>query len=180
MSLLLRFLNGLLFVLPAYIANSSPTVLGGGSTIDGGKTAPDGRPILGAHKTWQGLGGGILLGVSTGFLVFLIGNYGLKSVFHLSNSLIDCLLRAFLLSLGTHIGDLTCSFVKRRLRIRSGEPFLVVDQLGFFLFAVLFAAPLYWQELGWLNFAIWTGLTLGVHPLFNLIAWAAGLQEEIL
>lgn len=178
MNILLQFINGFLYILPAYVANSSPTVVGGGPTIDGGKTAPDARPIFGNHKTWRGLFGGISLGVLTGLLVFLIGTYLLKSHFTLLGTLSDCLFRALLLSTGTHIGDLLGSFIKRRINISSGEPFPIFDQIGFFLFAILLASPYYW--FGWLNFGLWLVITLGVHPLFNLIAWAAGLQKEIL
>ncbi|NIQ06008.1 MAG: CDP-archaeol synthase [Candidatus Korarchaeota archaeon] len=177
MGLLSNFLNGLLFILPAYISNSSPTVVGGGPSIDGGKKARDGTPILGPHKTWRGLIGGITLGVLMGILVFLIGNYLLQSTFTLARSLADCLVRALLLSVGTHVGDLLGSFIKRRMNLRSGAPFPIFDQTGFFIFAILLSAPFYW--FGWLNLVIWFFITLGVHPLFNLIAWASGLQEDL-
>lgn len=178
MGLVYRFLNGLLFILPAYIANSSPTVIGGGRSIDNGKKAFDGRPIFGPHKTWRGLAGGIFLGISTGGLV-----YGLTSSFsHLSLELATspsaCLFRAFLLSLGTHIGDLLGSFTKRRLNIKAGGSFPFFDQLGFYIFAILVSAPFYW--FGLLDFFVWLAITVCIHPLFNLIAWVLGLQEKIL
>lgn len=178
MNLFYRFLNGLLFILPAYIANSSPTVVGGGSSIDNGKKAFDGRPLFGPHKTWLGLVGGILLGVATGALV-----YGLTYSFphlplELAVSLSACFFRAFLLSLGTHFGDLLGSFTKRRLNKKAGDSFPFFDQLGFYLFAILVSAPFYW--FGWVNFFVWLIITIGVHPLFNFFAWVMGLQDNVL
>ncbi|GAI48998.1 unnamed protein product, partial [marine sediment metagenome] len=50
------------FILPAYVANATPVVLGGGKPIDSGKKFTDGRPIFGAGKTWRGFVSGIATG----------------------------------------------------------------------------------------------------------------------
>jgi CDP-diglyceride synthetase len=50
MGLLETFLLAFWFILPAYAANASPVVFGGGKPIDGGRKFFDGRPIFG---TWE-------------------------------------------------------------------------------------------------------------------------------
>ena len=57
--------------LPAYFANASPVLLGGGGPLDGGSKWIDGKPILGSHKTIKGTTIGILAGVTVGVLVRL-------------------------------------------------------------------------------------------------------------
>jgi len=54
------------FGLPAWIANASPVLGGGGRAIDGGRFYRDGRRILGDGKTIRGFIVGIIFGVLTG------------------------------------------------------------------------------------------------------------------
>jgi CDP-2,3-bis-(O-geranylgeranyl)-sn-glycerol synthase len=59
-------LHALWLFLPAYLANMAPVFVakllpGWNAPIDGGRKAADGRPLLGAGKTWRGLAGGTLL-----------------------------------------------------------------------------------------------------------------------
>jgi CDP-2,3-bis-(O-geranylgeranyl)-sn-glycerol synthase len=70
-------LYGLLFFLPAYVANMSPLLVakvipGWKAPIDGGRMAKDGRRVLGAGKTWRGLVGGTVLGAVTAVVVALL------------------------------------------------------------------------------------------------------------
>jgi CDP-2,3-bis-(O-geranylgeranyl)-sn-glycerol synthase len=79
--------------------------------IDGNRSMPDGRPILGSHKTWRGLVTGTLAAGLVGLLVargFLIG----------------ALFGALALT-----GDLLSSFIKRRSGRTSGESVPLLDQL---------------------------------------------------
>lgn len=170
--------SGLLFVLPAYLANSIPTLLGGKKPVDLGRRFLDGKRIFGDHKTWQGLGGGLTIGICTGVVIFLLAKFLFPHIEVKGGiGLFDSLYRALLLSIGTHVGDLAGSFIKRRLKIDPGDPFPVFDQIGFFIFAILVASPFYW--FGWLKFVIWLCITLVMHPLTNFISWLVGIQEEI-
>jgi len=56
-------------MLPAYLANSSAVVLGGGPPVDMGKEFGDAR-LLGDGKTWRGFFGGTL----SGFVLAMIMN----------------------------------------------------------------------------------------------------------
>ena len=52
--------------LPAWIANATPVLGGGGKPIDGGRFYSDGRRILGDGKTIRGFIVGIIFGLLTG------------------------------------------------------------------------------------------------------------------
>jgi CDP-2,3-bis-(O-geranylgeranyl)-sn-glycerol synthase len=67
-------LHGLLFFLPAYVANMSPLLVARviprwTAPIDGGRVAKDGLRVLGPGKTWRGLVGGTVLGAVTALVV---------------------------------------------------------------------------------------------------------------
>jgi len=70
-------LHGLLFFLPAYVANMSPVfaarlVPRWNAPIDGGRVAKDGKRLLGPGKTWRGLAGGAVAGALTAGVVSLV------------------------------------------------------------------------------------------------------------
>lgn len=159
----------LLFIVPGYISNAGMVIVGGGKSIDGGKTWKDGRRIFGDHKTWNGLvKGPLYVGIPISFAIFLLflvlwpaiemipvegiglGIYKLYSdlsyyqYYFIGGTfpigLLMLFLRIFLSSYGAVIGDLLGSFLKRRFNIQSGAPFWVIDQLDFAIFAILFAS----------------------------------------
>jgi predicted MPP superfamily phosphohydrolase len=78
--------------------------------LDRGYHFPDGKPLLGAHKTFRGLFGAVAAGTVGGLIFGFPWWLGLG---------------AGLLSMA---GDLASSFIKRRLRISSGEIVPVLDQ----------------------------------------------------
>ena len=122
MALLDLIIQALWFILPAYLANASPVIFAklakGKYPIDCGLKWSDGRPILGAGKTWPGLLGGIFVGALVG---------GIQGA----------ILVGFLLALGALLGDMTKSFFKRRLRMDRGESWPFVDQWDFLIGALL-------------------------------------------
>ena len=122
------------YILPAYVANGSPVLVGGGRPIDGGRTWKDGRRIFGDGKTWRGFFGGVAFGTVTGVVQYFItpGFYG---------DLRTAVLLAFLLSFGALLGDLIGSFLKRRANLPRGAPAIGLDQLGFLLAALTLAYP---------------------------------------
>ncbi len=82
-----------------------------GRPLDGGRILRDGRPLLGASKTWRGFGAALL---TTPILAMLLG---------LSWVL------GFIAALGAMSGDLFASFIKRRLGRRPTESVLLLDQI---------------------------------------------------
>ena len=65
----------LIFILPAYIANSTPVIFGGGTPMDFGRKAWDRKRCLGDGKTWRGFIAGIAMGTLAGAAIAgLLGN----------------------------------------------------------------------------------------------------------
>ena len=104
--------QSLWFFLPAYVANATPVVLGGGTPMDLGRNFLDGRRILGDGKTFRGF----ILAIAAGTL---IGALQLRPLI------------GFVMALGAMLGDLAVSFIKRRLGMERGAPLPVGDQLDF-------------------------------------------------
>lgn len=152
----------LLFILPAYVANATPVLLGGGMPVDFGRRAWDGRRLLGDGKTWRGLFSGLLAGILVGALeAGLLGDPRFYAL-------------GMLLSLGAMLGDLFGSFVKRRLGFVRGHPFFLMDQLPFMLFALALASPLFLPSPEGIVFlAI---VTYILHISTNMLANKLGLK----
>ena len=59
-----NFIEAIIFIFPAFVANAAPVLLGRGSRfnapIDGGRYWVDNRRILGDGKTIRGFSGGVL------------------------------------------------------------------------------------------------------------------------
>jgi CDP-2,3-bis-(O-geranylgeranyl)-sn-glycerol synthase len=162
-------LNDLLIAIyvavPAYVANSTPVVLGGGAPIDRGREFVDGRRILGSNKTVKGFEYGLLFGsVAALAEAILFRNFLLVLV-------------GILASLGALLGDLFGAFLKRRLDIPPGHPLPVVDQLDFILGALVLTSPL-------LNITIDAVLilviaTIPIHLLSNAVAYMLRLKKRL-
>lgn len=122
--------EALWLILPAYIANSSAVIMGGGTPVDFGKTW-HGKRIFGDGKTWRGLLGGTLAGIVTGFLINMVSpstyeKYPVSFFIILS------------LSWGALFGDLSFSFIKRQRGKKRGEKWIPFDQLDFLIGAFVF------------------------------------------
>jgi CDP-2,3-bis-(O-geranylgeranyl)-sn-glycerol synthase len=143
--------------LPAYIANATPVILGGGGPLDGGRDWVDGKPLLGDHKTIRGTLSGLVAGIIVGLMQ--------RSLF-----------RGALLSIGAIVGDLVGSFFKRRINMKPGALLPIADQMGFIVFAVILVslaepAPTLDRAIGILI------ATLPIHYLTNVVAWLLKLKS---
>lgn len=109
------------------LANGSPVVASAwlrhrfDRPIDGGRVWRDGRPLLGASKTWRGLLAGCL---ATGLFSLLAGLGWLFGV---------------VFGLIALAGDMLSSFVKRRLGLASSARATGLDQIPESLLPMLFA-----------------------------------------
>ncbi len=171
MWILAAVLHVLYYISPAYCANAF-AVFGGGKPIDFGLSL-SGRRILGDGKTWRGLFIGLFFSTLFGFFWFSASSSGPLSQtyynefnFHISNPLFG-----FYLGLGALLGDISASFLKRRLGIPRGQPLWVIDQLDFvfgaLLFAYLFGLPL----LSPVEVIILLIITPAFHLFGNFIAY---------
>ena len=144
--------------LPAYIANATPVLLGGGPPLDGGRTWVDDQPLFGDHKTVRGTLSGIIVGIAVGILQ-------------------THLLWGVLLSVGAIGGDIVISFIKRRIKLKPGAMFPIADQMGFIVFAVLLVSFVQpsptWERAVAILIA-----TLPIHYITNVIAWVLKLKRN--
>lgn len=153
----------IIFILPAYVANGAPVLFGGGAPLDFKKKFR-GRRIFGDHKTIRGLVSGILSGMLVGFVISLFS--GFAFMFYIG----------IVQSLGTHVGDLTGSFIKRQRGFKEGQRSLLMDQYLFLIVALLFSVPL--GNLPGLYGIIFLFVLTGImHPLTNAIAHVMRLKE---
>lgn len=164
-------LSLLLFILPAYFANSVPVLLGGGMPLDLGKKFYDGERVLGNSKTMRGF----IAGVSAGIVVAALFAISLRLEFF--NSTQNQFIAGAALAFGTMLGDAFGSFIKRRMRIKPGKPFFL-DSVLFFIVALVlaypFTLPAFYTAT---NIGFLLLLTIIIHPLTNFIANRTGLKK---
>ncbi|MFH1101876.1 MAG: CDP-2,3-bis-(O-geranylgeranyl)-sn-glycerol synthase [Methanobacteriota archaeon] len=178
-------LQALWLILPAYVANASAVIVGGGLPIDFGKTWKDGRRVLGDGKTWRGLFSGAFLGMTVGFGLVVAAEYLAMSeyrTFGLDSFEGFPLMIPLLFSLcfGALLGDIVESFFKRRIGKARGEDWFFFDQLDFIIGALSLSLVMatILQVLGltssnWFltHFSVWHLVVLFVlTPLFHFLA----------
>ncbi|MDO8554643.1 MAG: CDP-2,3-bis-(O-geranylgeranyl)-sn-glycerol synthase [Candidatus Micrarchaeota archaeon] len=167
-----NFLEIIIFILPAYIANSIPVVLGGGMPLDLEKKFSDGRRIFGNGKTMRGFLSGILGGTVTGGILAIAYPISYFSSIEMQ------FIASFALALGTMIGDAFGSFIKRRMGIESGRQFFL-DTVMFIVLAMIFAYPFVIVNNAYTieNIVIIVLMTIIIHPLTNIFANRIGLKN---
>ncbi len=165
----------ILYILPSYFANSVPVLLGGGAPVDGGRKLHDSQRIFGDGKTARGLLAGVAAGTLVGALEGLLLSGTIWDIY--GTGVPTYVLAGFLLSLGTMIGDLLGSFIKRRQKIARGKPSLITDQLMFLFVALLFSYPLAPHLLTAEAIIFLAVLTYFVHVVANVLAHRLGLKK---
>jgi len=171
-------------MLPAYVANPTAVLFGGGRPLDGGRTWR-GKRILGDGKTW----GGTLGGIGCGFLLGLIQSCiawatGIPELGF--GTLPWSLGIVLLLSCGAIMGDVIGAFVKRRRGLERGAKAPGLDQFDFVMgswLLLLVFAPHFLLD----NFILWPA-TLGLvailvvtpllHRGINIIGFKMGKKKE--
>jgi CDP-2,3-bis-(O-geranylgeranyl)-sn-glycerol synthase len=167
----MELLDLLVFLIPVYVANSSPVLLGGGMPLDFGISLGDGRRLLGEGKTVRGFIAGVLAGTVAGGILSLF--YTLPYFAGAQEQFMACAL----VSLGAMTGDSMGSFLKRRLGLESGRPFWP-DTVLFLLVALVLVYPMASAQLYQpLNLIIFFLLTVVLHPMTNAIANRLGLKR---
>ncbi|RLG20036.1 CDP-2,3-bis-(O-geranylgeranyl)-sn-glycerol synthase [Candidatus Micrarchaeota archaeon] len=165
----------LILVFPAYVANSSPVLLGGGLPVDFKKKFWDGRRILGGGKTWRGTLGGIAAGSIAGIV---IGFVAINTPYTIYDCTCKYVSAGFIASCGTMFGDLFGSFIKRRSGMKPGKPYMLLDQLPFIIFALLFLLPFgLLPALTALDWLIILVATLVLHVVMNWLANRLGWKK---
>ncbi len=171
--ILATVLKAVWLMLPAYIANPTAVVFGGGKPIDFGKNWFDGKRILGDGKTFRGLFGGAACGIIVGLLQRQVANGMLTE---------PSIIAIFTLSFGALFGDMVKSFFKRRLGYERGAKLLLVDQLDFVAGAWVLTYifdPMWFTD----NFTFWIIVTVIIltpllHRMTNIIGYHIKVKKE--
>ena len=153
----------LLFIFPAYCANAAPVIFGGGHPIDFGKVFWDGKPLFGKNKTFRGFIVGLAIGTFVGFVQNALFEYNV--------------LLGFMVSLGALVGDLSESFVKRRLDLPPGFSLPIADQLDFVAGALLFSLPVSPPD-SLITVLVIIVITPPIHFLTNFLANLFGVKRK--
>ncbi len=169
---ILLLLQSLWLILPAYIANPIPVVVGGKTPVDFGRKFFDRRSVFGPGKTWRGSAAGITAGTLAACFQILIGeSYGLTEHGFVEMSVT----LGLLLSAGAILGDIVKSFFKRRLDFKRGQKMFLADQLDFLVGALLLASLETSVSFG--NIAVLVIITPFIHRLTNIFAYKRGLKS---
>ncbi len=176
-------LQALWLILPAYIANGSAVLVGGGKPVDFGKNWRDGKRILGDGKTWRGLFAGAFVGMTCGFGLAVVAKYAAMSEFaFLGLSDFEgfplMIIVIFSLCFGALLGDIVESFFKRRMGRERGQDWIPFDQLDFVVGALILCLFVSWilqlfTSENWFlkSFSIWHILVIVIlTPFFHIFA----------
>lgn len=173
------------FMLPAYLANVSALVFGGGKPLDLGRNFSDDRRIIGNGVTWRGTIIGTIIGMVIGIIQGSVaGHYG--NIFNfipgamiiqgpIPTNILQGAIIGLFLGGGALIGDACGSFIKRRIGIERGRPAPLLDQLDFVVGALLFASIIVIIPLYMIILIIIISIIL--HLLANIIAYLIGMKD---
>jgi len=167
-------ITALWLMLPAYLPNPCAATFGRGTAIDFGRNFIDGRRIFGDGKTYTGFLAGTTAGIMIGLIQTMVAPY-LPFFPVFSAKAVLCL------SIGSLLGDIGMSFVKRRIGLARGAPFPIADQLDFVAGAWILT---YLVEREWFvsNFTaqiviIVLIITPIMHRITNIIGYKLGKKE---
>ena len=188
MGLELTVFQALWVMLPAYVANPSAQLTGGGTPMDFGRRARDGERLLGDGKTWRGLVGGILGGMLIGGLQLaaaaLANSPSTVPTFDPAGGKAGpaSLVVIFTLALGALLGDAVKSYAKRRLKRKRGAKLPLADQYDFVLGAWVLTAAVFpaWFVANFTLAAmlVITALTFFMHRGVSVLGHRMGLKAE--
>ncbi|MCL2134802.1 MAG: CDP-2,3-bis-(O-geranylgeranyl)-sn-glycerol synthase [Candidatus Bathyarchaeota archaeon] len=162
MDIALLVIQALKFIFPAYCANATPVLAGGGTKIDFGKNFIDGKRLFGNNKTFRGFFFGWIVGLSI----------GLVECYFFSFPILFAVFTPF----GALLGDLAAAFFKRRLNIAPGGLFPIIDQIDFVIGAIVFSIPLY--LISWEVAVVTLLLTPPIHLFTNFCAYKLKLKKH--
>ncbi len=163
MDIALLIIQALKFIFPAYCANATPVLAGGGPKMDFGKNFVDGKRLFGNNKTFRGFLFGWVIGMLVGSVEFVVFP-GFPVLF------------VVLIPLGALLGDLTGAFIKRRIGIAPGGLLPIVDQVDFVVGALVFSIPL--AIVSWELAVTVLLITPPIHLFTNFLAYKLKLKKH--
>jgi CDP-2,3-bis-(O-geranylgeranyl)-sn-glycerol synthase len=163
--LIVRIIQLVYFMAPAYLANMAPPFV----RYWKGWNAPISKKWLGSHKTVMGFFIGVVAAMLVTFFQSRIAWQG--SIVSYENWLV----LGLLFGIGAMAGDSIKSFFKRRMGIAPGKSWIPFDQLDY----VLGALVLVWNRaaLSWIDVSLILLISFGGHILINHIGYWLGVRE---
>ena len=180
--MLATLIQALYFFLPAYAANAAPVLLARyeiweflNAPVDFNRKL-GGFSLFGKTKTWRGIIGGVLAGMAMVTVQALIHTYmpQREYLYLIPYPLFGIVWLGFLMGLGEGLGDLAKSFVKRRLRLKSGAAIFPLDQSSFLLalfFSFIYHVPSFGHILAIVIISPF------IPVVANIIAYKAGWKK---
>jgi CDP-2,3-bis-(O-geranylgeranyl)-sn-glycerol synthase len=153
----------LMLVIPAYISNAIPVLLGGGITFDDLFKAK----VFGKNKTIRGFLAGIVFGSFASFALMMFLPIQIRFQY---------LLFGIVSSLGAMLGDLLGSLIKRKLNVEEGKQFFI-DQILFIVVALCLGYPFMPNIYDITTVSIILVITFFMHIVFNIIANRIGVKN---
>lgn len=142
--------------------------------VDFGKKIGKKR-IFGDNKTIRGVIFGVIFSVVLAYLQFILYRYPVFRALSFFDYSAKWLYVGLLIGLGVMFGDLVNSFIKRRIGLKPGKPFIPFDQLNALLGGILFMLPVYVPPIGVIAALI--VMTFCLHIGFNLLGYYIGLKK---
>lgn len=166
------------YFLPAYMANSVPTMISKVKFLDHPLDfglSIRGKRFLGDNKTLRGFFSAIIFGT----FVFYIQQALYSNNFLQSISLVDyantSLWLGFWLSFGAIFGDAIGSFFKRRAGVPSGKSWFPWDQLDFSIGALLFSSFIFLPSAQTIIFILIISTVLTI--VFRYLGYLVGINK---
>lgn len=172
------FIQIIWFFLPAGIANMAAAISRYiplfNYPVDFYKTL-GGKAIFGPHKTYRG----VFFGVLSAIIFVYIQRYFYQqgNIYTLVDYRSDDIwLLGLLLGLGSVLGDLGRSFIKRQVGLAPGRTWFPWDQIDWIIGAIIFSYG--YVHLDWRLVLGSLFIAAMVHPLVNYLCYLAKLQKN--
>lgn len=169
-----NYLFAILFFFPAGFANVAPILakkvplLKHWTTpIDMGKKVR-GKRMLGPNKSWRGIVTGVSIAGLSGVALYPLLSHPGSSIEHF--------ITGATIGFGALLGDAVESFFKRQRGVKSGDSWLLFDQLDYVLGAMLFG--LIYIRLDWLHYLAVIGFYLVGHFVMTYIGFRLKLKDK--
>ena len=167
------------FMIPGMAANMAPVLVKDilkslAIPVDMGKKIGKKR-IFGDNKTIRGVISGILFSLIFIYIQSLLYRYpafNALSFFDYSSKWFPA---GLLFGSGVMVGDLTNSFIKRRVGLRPGRSFIPFDQINAAIGGLIFISPIYLPHP--LTFITVIILSFCLHIGFNLLGYYLRLKK---
>ena len=180
------FVSCIYFFLPAYFANMTPPLVRNAKVFDFLAKPVDlgkswrGKRIFGGHKTWRGVVCAIAVGMGTALLQWWLYQFPWATELSLLDyKSVNLWVFSLLFAGGAVAGDLAAAFVKRRLNLPPGAPFMPWDQTNYVIGSFIFLGAYVGKYLTG-DLLVWGAIfvmTFFLHLLFNRFGYDIGLHK---